>query len=288
MAITRHSNFDKTVQTILDRNNIPNKVDGMMVVVLDAIADVDAGNGKAIYRYDASESVWILVSKTTGETLNFVTEELLIVNNEVTLSYIPVDNQVWNAVIINGQLIYNDLNISDVVISNGKITGLSNDVNGMKLRVTYAYGSLTQQISTVIEDAVDNTLANNIKTINGESVIGVGDIIVSTSFDIASTEYNTSLKRGTKYIYGIEVDLGYLPNTGTKEITFAFNTTYDYWIDNQYSYCSNSNVSYPLNYNGNIGENISCFLDKTNDKIKVSTSDDKSNFIGKVVILYTK
>ena len=41
MAITRYSNFDKTVNTIADRNNIANKVPGMTVVVLDAIADVN-------------------------------------------------------------------------------------------------------------------------------------------------------------------------------------------------------------------------------------------------------
>ncbi len=45
MAITRYSNFDKTVNTIIDRNNIPNKVDGMTVIVLDAIADTNVGSG---------------------------------------------------------------------------------------------------------------------------------------------------------------------------------------------------------------------------------------------------
>ena len=54
------------------------------------------------------------------------------------------------------------------------------------------------------------------------------------------------------------------------------------------SYCSNSTASYPLNYTGNVGESISCYLDRTNNVIKVLTSDDKSGFTGKIVILYTK
>ncbi len=54
------------------------------------------------------------------------------------------------------------------------------------------------------------------------------------------------------------------------------------------SYCNNSESSYPLNYCGNIGESISCFLDINNNKIKIFTSDDKSSFTGKLIILYTK
>lgn len=79
-----------------------------------------------------------------------------------------------------------------------------------------------------------------------------------------------------------------MPNAGVKDITFVFNSSYTYWIDDQNSYCANSTASYPLNYAGNIGESLSCFLDRTNNKIKILTSDDKSSFNGKLVILYTK
>ena len=181
MAITRHSNFDKTVQTIIDRNNISNKVNGMMVVVLDAIADPNAGSGKAIYRWESSDSSWILVSKSTTETMNFVTEELAIVNGEAQLSYIPVDNQVWNGVILNGSLIYADLNIKNITIANGKISGFTPDVNGLILRVTYAYGTISQQITTAIEDSVDAALLNNIKTINGNDIVGTGNIEITAA-----------------------------------------------------------------------------------------------------------
>ena len=67
MAITRYISFDKTVNTIADRNAIPNKVNGMTVVVRDAIADIAAGAGKAVYRWDDFDSIWILISKETTD-----------------------------------------------------------------------------------------------------------------------------------------------------------------------------------------------------------------------------
>ena len=178
MAITRYSTFDKTVNTIADRNAITNKVNHMTVVVKDAIADPSAGSGRAIYRWDAIDEIWILVSKSTFETISFATEELTIVNGEVQLSNFPVNNNVWNAVIISDQLIYADLNVNLVNISNSKITGINQDFNGKSLRVTYAYGSVAVQINAAIEDSVDAALLNNVKTINGVEILGTGDIEV--------------------------------------------------------------------------------------------------------------
>ena len=178
MAITRYSSFDKTVNTIAERNAIVNKVNHMTVVVKDAIADPSAGAGKAIYRWDAVDNVWILVSKSTYETISFATEELTITNSEVQLSNYPVDNKVWNAVILNGNTILGDLNLSSVTVSNSKITGINPDFNGNTLRVTYAYGSISVQINSAIEDKVDSALLNNVKTINGVEIIGTGNIVV--------------------------------------------------------------------------------------------------------------
>lgn len=388
MAITRHSNFDKTVQTIIDRNNISNKVNGMMVVVLDAIADTNAGSGKAIYRWESSDTSWILVSKSTTETMNFATEELTIVNGEAQLSYIPVDNNVWNGVILNGQLIYADLNIRAITISNGKISGLASEVNGMTLRVTYAYGTISQQITTAIEESVDISLANNVKTINGveiigsgnievtaalpelktinsESIIGSGNIEIITDISgkadisyvdnqisslidlapaqldtfkeiadklvtdegvvsaltnvvsgkanstdvyskievdslisgidtgsnivISSTEYLTGNKRGSKDIYGIEVDLGALPDSTTKQVSFSFNSSYTYWVDTSNSYSASSSEVITLPYVGYIGDDVSVKLDKTNNKIVIISAKDRTSFTNtKLVLLYTK
>ena len=107
-------------------------------------------------------------------------------------------------------------------------------------------------------------------------------------YDISSTEFISDFKRAGSIVYGIEINTGLLVNAAIKEVAFTFNGSYNYWIDNQNSYCYNSNESYPINYTVNIGESISCFLDKINNKIKISCSNDKSTFTGKIVLLYTK
>lgn len=554
MAITRYSNFDKTVNTIADRNNIVNKVPGMTVVVLDAIADINVGTGKAIYRWDETDNSWILVSKGTADATNFITEELIITNNEINLSYIPVNNQVWNGLIIKDGLIYADLNVKQVNVANGKITNIPVDYNGMTLRITYAYGTIAAQVTTAIEAAVtekfndlsgfsidelqtelDRTqlnigldeLGNYVKSTTANYISNAvsvkdatekldsaiktvsnsvpnfnnfsGNIIPSTNgiYDIGSTtnrfksiyvdeaylstntlyigdtpvlgtnadtivvkadpdqsllvktsglgttniesqtgvmlttsgtnadvkiqttgvnskvrfsgtggielssnvnaqqdvaisgnltvtgnliangsqfivnsttvttkdniitlnqgeigtgvtsgkagiqidrgdasdyqlvfdevddkfkvgtvggtyetlatreyvsgqlesisgtvintsEYNTGVKRGNKEVFGIEVDLGSLPNSSSKNVSFTFNSAYTYWIDTSNSYASSSSEVITLPYLGFIGDEVSVKLDRVNNKIVIITAKDRTSLTGKLVILYTK
>ena len=160
MAVTRYSSFDVTVNTIADRNALIRKVNHMTVLVKDAIADPSAGQGKATYRWDASDNTWVMVSKSTFDTISFITEELTIANNEVQLSNYPSDNQVWGGVILNGTLIVADLDMSAVTVANGKITGLNNDVNGLILRITYAYGTVAAQIGSAINDGITTSIAS--------------------------------------------------------------------------------------------------------------------------------
>lgn len=133
------------------------------------------------------------------------------------------------------------------------------------------------------------TALQTARTINGVSFNGTANITIpAATINIITTEFLNGYSRGGLPIYGIEVNIGLMPNATVKNVAFTFNIAYTYWIDNQNSYCASSTASYPLNYSGNIGESISCFLDRTNNLIKVFTSDDKSTFNGKLVILYTK
>lgn len=152
--------------------------------------------------------------------------------------------------------------------------------NGV-LSATSFTGSVTGNASTA-------TKLQTARTINGVSFDGSTNITITSDALITTSEYVTRMFRNSKQVYGIEVDIGAMPNADIKDVAFTFNAAYTYWIDNQNSYCANSTASYPLNYAGNIGESISCYLDRTNNLIKVLTSDDKSTFTGKVVILYTK
>ncbi len=156
MAIVVHSTADVTVNTISDRNSIVRKIDNMTVTVIDAIADIDAGNGIATYRWNAALDSWILISKSTTETISFATEEIVIVNGAVMAANIPVDNIVWDIVVVDGSLVKAELTLDALIVSLGNISGLSG-YNGYALRFSYAYGSITQQLN-----AVFNTKSNTI------------------------------------------------------------------------------------------------------------------------------
>lgn len=154
MAVTRHSSFDITVSTIADRNALLRKVNHMTVLVRDAIADPDAGQGKATYRWDAYDNTWILVSRSKTDTISFDTEELTIINGKVTPANIILDNQVWGLAIIQNDQIFTEPRMSDLIIDYTGISGLD-DYNGMTLKFTYAYGSQAGQVASIIEDAVN-------------------------------------------------------------------------------------------------------------------------------------
>ena len=150
MAIIQYKGIDKSVDTISERNSLVYKIDNMVVLVKDAIADPSAGAGKATYRYDLSDESWVLISKSTSETVSFATEELSIVNGQVTASNIPTDNQIWNALVLDGDVVVGEIRSTDMLISAGVISSLEL-YNGKKLRFTYAYGTITSQVGAVLD-----------------------------------------------------------------------------------------------------------------------------------------
>ena len=175
MSIIRHTNFDKKVNTIADRNAIARKINHMTVLVNDAIADINAGAGKATYRWDMDDNSWILISKSGNEAVSFITEELLITDREVTLSNYPMNNAIWNAVIINNGIIQGDLNLNTATIAGGKIINIDPAFNGQILRLTYAHGSMVAQLNSVIEEKVDKT---NVQALHATDALrNVGSVI---------------------------------------------------------------------------------------------------------------
>lgn len=153
MAVTRYSSFDRTVNTIADRNSILNKVNHMTVLVKDAIADPAAGAGKATYRWDASDETWVLVSGGSYGTIQFATEELLITNGLVQLANYPLDGQIWGMQIIKNSQIYAEPRLTDLLLTGTFLSGLI-DYEGFGIRLTYAYGSMIQQIDAILNTKV--------------------------------------------------------------------------------------------------------------------------------------
>jgi len=157
MANILHKNADLTVQTILDRNNIVRKIDHMVVVVLDAIADPIAGAGVATYRWNDNLNKWILISKSSVESISFETDELLISNGTVRPSNIPTDNQIWDIKILEDNAIVAEPRMEDLSVTSVSISGLS-AWNGKKIRFTYAYGTISQQIDSYIDERISAML----------------------------------------------------------------------------------------------------------------------------------
>ena len=155
MAVVRYTGFDLTVNNILDRNAISPKVDNMVVTVLDAIGDPEAGGGVATYRWSLATNAFILVSKSTVMTMSFDTLELVIDSNgEVILPNIPTSNQIWNIIILDsaGTAIAFP-KIEDLTVTALKVSGLT-DYVGDTLRFSYAYGAVTQQILNYIDSTL--------------------------------------------------------------------------------------------------------------------------------------
>lgn len=185
MAIVLYQNADITVPTIAARNAITRKIDNMVVVVLDAIADVNAGAGVATYRWSTALDNWILVSKSSYESIKFATEELLISNGSVTPSNIPTDNQIWGIDVLDGSNIVASLTMDGLTITPTSISGLA-AWNGYKLRFTYAYGTISQQIDSYIKTQIATMLGGVPEA--GDTLKELYDLVLTQGNDAGSTQ----------------------------------------------------------------------------------------------------
>lgn len=156
MAVVVHATADVSVTNIAARDSIIQKVDGMTCVVLDGIADPAAGPGIATYRWSYAADKWILISSESYKTLSFDTEELLITGGEVNPSNIPTNNQIWSLAVLDGNVVIAEPRLEDLTVTATSISGL-NTWEGKKLRFTYAYGTVAQQIDTFVTETVQTT-----------------------------------------------------------------------------------------------------------------------------------
>lgn len=171
-----------TVATIAERNDpsiIKFKRDGMVVTVSDSIADPDAGTGAATYLWNKTLNKWLLLSKSTTETMSFQTVELTIADGKVALPNIPNNNVLWDIYIIdNAGVIVGEIRLENIIVSSTLVSGLG-AYNGKKLRFTYAFGTLTQQMSTYIDDKL---------VVVNENITNVTNVVVNTIGTIAEFE----------------------------------------------------------------------------------------------------
>jgi hypothetical protein len=168
MAKIVQNNFDKQVQLIADRDAISEKVIGTVVLVENAIDDVDVGvSAKARYMWDGI--TWTLVSKDSIDTMSFSNAELHLIpaSGVVILDNVPLDAAIWDVSIcdpISGDVLFG-IDVSAITIEGATVSGLSDpDFIGNNLRCTYAYGNITTQMSILLESKLDKTGSLSILT----------------------------------------------------------------------------------------------------------------------------
>jgi hypothetical protein len=185
MAIVLYKNADRTVDTISDRNSIDKKIDNMVVTVLDAISDPDAGSGVATYRWSAQLNKWLLISKSTVETMSFETVESNIVAGKIIPQNVPSNNVIWDIYVVDGTTIINELRLEDVIVTPTLISGLGL-YDGYKLRYTYAYGSVTQQITSYVDSKIADMVAG--APVDLDTFKGVADKIALIEDSISAAD----------------------------------------------------------------------------------------------------
>jgi len=154
MGIIYYKKYDKTVDTIADRNALT-PIDNMVCTVKDSIADINTNGGVATYRYNQSLLQWVLVSKSNEDTLSFVTEEVVISNGYANQTNVILDNSIWDVSILDGDNIIATPRSEDLVITNTSIF-VGTEYNGYKLRFTYSFGEMRANLETYVDNAIAN------------------------------------------------------------------------------------------------------------------------------------
>ena len=153
MATIQHRSYDKTVANIPERNAISPRRPGMTVLVRDAIGDPYAGSGRAVYRWDEVQASWILMFKDNVETLTFTGESKTISQDQIQLSFVPANGQVWDVMVRDGLVAHQvEHSVAGSVVTIQPDT--PGQFDGKQLSVRYAYGTMTQQLDLEIARVV--------------------------------------------------------------------------------------------------------------------------------------
>jgi hypothetical protein len=117
-----------------------------------------------------------------------------------------------------------------------------------------------------------------------KAVEGGGGIVP----DITTTEFDAGYKRGGKQVYGVEVDVGALPNTANKKAVIPdYDASYVYWFaSGSYARNTTTTATIPLPYQS---LNPVFIWKRMDNLIAINTSSDMSAYgETKIILNYTK
>lgn len=171
MAVIQQHSADKTVPNILARNMLVAKPQ-MTVLVLDAIGDAAAGAGYAVYRWNDSNSTWLLIQKEfNDQTFNFADENKVLSMDSVTTSNIPANGTIWDVYIVTDAI--NNIIVQPQYTVNLAVVTILPDTpgqyDGKRIYYKYAYGTISQQLGIVLDAKVDKSsrgVANGVATLD--------------------------------------------------------------------------------------------------------------------------
>lgn len=203
MANILYKNADKTVQTIADRNAISPKIDDMEVVVIDAIADVEAGPGEAVYKWSESLNIWIMLANSKDEpltSLSFLNDTLTYVDENgsstnIDLSiYEPADPtilkdadigvsvQAYSAdTVIDANYVHTDNNYTTT--EKNKLAGIEDGATADQTKADIDALGIAASTADTLSTARSFTIGNTSRTFDGSSNV------VWTEEDINSQKY---------------------------------------------------------------------------------------------------
>lgn len=199
MAILIANDGHRDVDTIAERDAIVKRFNGMTVFVRDSIADPTFGGGAVQYLWDSVVNSWSPVWSEKKPTLNFTTEDKVLVNGQVTADQTIKDNVVWSARIIDDD----DTILADARVS---ITGLvlnigTNQFDGKRLHYTYAYG----EYAPGVEDLINSKADKESPEFTGTPLTPTPNINEPTPQQIVNVEYfNNSLQAALENVAGLD------------------------------------------------------------------------------------
>jgi len=177
MATIQHRSYDKTVANIPERNAISPRRPGMTVLVRDAIGDPYAGSGRAVYRWDEVQASWILMFKDNVETLTFTGESKTISQDQIQLSFVPANGQVWDVMVRDGLVAHQvEHSVAGSVVTIQPDT--PGQFDGKQLSVRYAYGTMTQQLDLEIARVVGEAVG-----VFDKEAVGLGNVDNTSDLD---------------------------------------------------------------------------------------------------------
>ncbi|UOK16984.1 putative fusion long tail fiber distal subunit [Vibrio phage phiKT1024] len=200
MANILYKNADKTVNTIAERNSISPKLDDMEVIVLDAIADIEAGPGAAVYKWSESINAWIMLANSKDEpltSLSFSNDTLTYIDENGASTDIDLSTRYYSKTEVDSNFVNSSGDSMTGPLSAPGITSTQNLVSDGGIRSGTFHpvvggGNYRHAVSS-ITGAINVTLPVGYTATMMRFFVDVFDYSTNKSFSVMVSGYTYSV-----------------------------------------------------------------------------------------------